>query len=510
MEFNLLKKSVGVPSAILDTVSEQPVDMDFILPDYCPDVEKILRCKMTPKIYNRSISGGQLQIDGTTVVTVLYVDGQKGCIRACEQTIPFNSVFQIKDIPENCIIEANAKPEYLNCRALSQRRLSIHGAFSLYAKVIYKGTVDLFAPEEDTNLQCRTKDISCVSLSSMCQDSFSAGDEISITNKPPVEVVLDSEVKANITDYRIIPQKLMINGELSVKLLYLSDIETGQPQQIDYIIPFSHIADCENLDENTLITPYISVLSHEIRLKSDMLSEAPVVDVDAKLSVTAMGYNIETVPIITDAYSTEHSVDLLQNRANITSQIAALKDTFIQKDEISLDGTDVSSICDISTEYNVLSPVITAEGIMLNSKMNICIIAFDSDKNPVYLERSVELSKNIQTDDNFTNIEKLSSSIASLSYRMGENNTLELRTEIRYCITLTSSQTYNNVSSVTADDSKKIPKRSCALTLYYADKGESLWDIAKEYSTKMNSLLEENSLDTETLESPQMLLIPMV
>ena len=51
MEYNLKKSSIGILQTCLDTVSEQPVDIDFTLPDYCPDIEKILRCKITPKIY---------------------------------------------------------------------------------------------------------------------------------------------------------------------------------------------------------------------------------------------------------------------------------------------------------------------------------------------------------------------------------------------------------------------------------------------------------------------------
>lgn len=510
MEFNLKKCSIGSVSTALDTVSEQPVDIDFILPDYCPDIEKILRCKMTPKIYNRNLSGGQLQIEGTTIVTVLYVDGQHNNIRACEQSIPFNAVFPVKDVPESYIVETSAKSEYVNCRALSPRRLTIHGAFSLYAKVLCKSNINLYSPEEDCNLQCKTQDLSCTSLTAICQEQFSAGDEISINNKPKVEVVLDSDVKATITDYKVIPNKLMVNGELSVKLLYLSNVETGEPQQIDCIIPFSHIVDCENLDEDTIACPYIDVMSYEVRLKSDMLSESPIVDVDAKLSLTALGYKTENIKVITDAYSTELVTELQQSRTTVVSQINTLKDSFIQKEEISLEDTDISSICDVSYDYTLLSPIITPEGVNLNSKLNICIIAYDKDKTPIYIERSVEFMKNIETERNFNSIDKVTASVSSLSYRLSDNNTIEIRSEIRYCITLTDTETCNNITSVTADEENKIKKNTCALTLYYAEKGEKLWDIAKEYSTAMQKLIEENSLENDVLDSSKMLLIPTV
>lgn len=509
MEFNFKKTPLKVISKPLDTVSEQPVDIDFILPDYCPDIEKILRCKITPKIYNRNISGGQLQIDGTTVVTVLYVTTQNK-IRACEQNLPFSGVFQINDAPENCIIDTSVKAEYVNCRALSPRRLAVHGAFSLYAKVLCKSEMELCSPNEDEKLECRTKNIKATSVETLCQEVFSAGDEISISNKPPIEVIIDTNVKANITDFRTIPDKLMVNGELNVKLLYLSNVESGELQQIDYIIPFSQVADCPGLTEDLIVAPELNLMSYDVRLKSDILAETPVADVDAKLSVTVFGYSSMEVPIITDAYSTDFVTDIGNELISSTSDIEIVKDTFMQKEDIPLEGTNISSVFDLSNEYCQLSPIISQDGITLNSKLNVCILGNDNENNPIYLERTIEFSKPLSFDKPFNNVEKYSSSIVSISYRLGDNNNLELRIEVRYCLTLTNVEKHNAIVKACADEDKKIQKDNCALTLYFAEKGESLWDIAKEYNTKQQSIFEENSLEKDILDSSKMLLIPTV
>lgn len=509
MEFNFKKTPLKIISKALDTVSEQPVDMDFILPDYCPDIEKILRCKMSPKIYNRNISGGQLQVDGTTVVTVLYVTSQNK-IRACEQNLPFSGTFQVSDSPENSVIETWAKPEYVNCRALSPRRLAVHGAFSLYGKVLCKSETELCSPNETENLECKTKNIKAATVTALCQDIFSAGDEISISNKPPIEVIIDSNVKANITDYRIIPDKLMVNGELNVKLLYLSDVEKGELQQIDYIIPFSQVVDCTGLTEDLTVSPELNLLSYDVRLKSDLLAETPVADVDAKLSITVFGYNSMEVPIITDAYSTEFVTDINSEIISTTSDIEIIKDTFMQKEEISLEGTNISSIIDLSNEYCTLSPIISEDGLILNSKLNICILGNDSENNPVYLERTIEFPKPLNFEKPFNNVEKFNSSIVSISYRIGDNNNLELRIEVRYSLTLTNIEKNSAIVKAFADEDNKIQKDNCALTLYFAEKGESLWDIAKEYNTKQQSIYDENSLEQDILDSAKMLLIPTV
>ena len=85
MEFNQENRSFCTPSAVLDTVAEQLADVDLTLPDYCPDIEKILKCTLTPKIQSRTLSGGQLQIDGFCTVNVMYVESIKKSVRCCEQ-----------------------------------------------------------------------------------------------------------------------------------------------------------------------------------------------------------------------------------------------------------------------------------------------------------------------------------------------------------------------------------------------------------------------------------------
>ena len=508
MEFNLKKNPVGVLSTVLDSVSEQPVDIDFTLPDYCPDIEKILRCRIIPKIYNKNLSGGQLQLDGTTVVNILYSDS-KNNVRACEQTIPFNASFSLKEIPDNAVVEISAKCEYVNCRPMSQRRLTVHGAFSLYAKVYTKGEIDLFSPDDDNNIEYDTKTISVSSLSSLCQEQFSAGDEIQAVNKPPVELVLNSGVKAILTDYKVISDRLVFNGELNVRLLYLSNTDSSTVNQLDYSIPFTKTVDCDGLDENTTVSINLSVLSYDVHLKSDILSENPVVNIDSRLCATVTGYKNEEVKVICDAYSTEYALELEKSRFTVPDEAEVLVNTFMFKDAVNLSDCDIEEIIDFNVSYQLNNFTINNENIILNSKLNVCILALNSEKEPEYIERCVEFDKEID-NNGFNNISGVFAQINSVSYRIADNGTIELRCEIKYSITAEKNSTYTLVTSITADEENKIKKRNDALVLYFAGGGEKIWDIAKRYNTRKSLILDENALESDILENPQMLLIPMV
>ena len=45
MEEKILKTDVFVNDTVFNESTEQPIDVDFTLPDFCPDISKIFKCK---------------------------------------------------------------------------------------------------------------------------------------------------------------------------------------------------------------------------------------------------------------------------------------------------------------------------------------------------------------------------------------------------------------------------------------------------------------------------------
>ena len=505
MEFTLNKTPLGTLCARPDTVSEQPVDMDFTLPDYCPDIEKILRCRINPKIYNRSLSGGQLTVDGAAAVSVLYTDSA-GNLRACEQTSPFSAAIPVSDMPESCALDTYTKPEYVNCRALSRRRLSIHGAFSIYARVLRNCPLDIASPSENDSLEFDVREIEAASLSAFCSEQFTAGDGIKVTNKPPVSIIFDSSVRADISSTKLIPDRLMLNGELAVHLLYLSSPDSPNIETLDCAVPFSQVIDCRGLREDSEVCVNLNVLSSDVRVKNDILSETPVLSIDAKVNALVLAYSTKNVSVISDAYSTESAV--IPDFANISipCRTRVLSDTYVTKD--TLEELELGEIVDITADVTPLTPTLGESEVTLNEKLTVRILGRDKDGGLVYIERSRELSKEIPTEERFENVDGNSASIVSLSYRMCDGNTVEIRPEIRYCLTLSDTKQLKAVTSVVSDDTAKLRRKPCSLILYYASQGERIWDIAKSFNIAVKSVTDENQIDEDILAAPRMLLIP--
>ena len=510
MEFNQDKHSLKTAVTVLDTVAEQLADVDLTLPDYCPDIDKILKCTLTPKIQSKTLSGGQLQVEGFCVVNVLYVESTKKSIRCCEQTVNFSQSFSLKETPENPVIITKTKSEYINCRALSPRRLVMHGAFSLYARVLSSSETRIYTPKSDKLLETNMLNVKCVNLVSLCQEQFSISEEIGVGDKPAVEAVLHSAVSVNITDSKAVTGKLMINGEINLKMLYISDVESGETAKLDYILPFNQIIDCEGIDENTVNCLNCEIMSYEIRLKNDVMSEKPSVLLDLKICITEEGYVVSNENIVVDAYSVEYQTRPQFDNLPVIGDVSCINDNHIEKSAVGISDGKISKIINIYSDH-ITSECSFEDGMLKSSgKMNICILALNEDNVPVFIERNIDYSNKIATESDYNSILSVQPRVASISYRLADDNNVELRCEIKTQITASNKMTVRAVQEVDIYEDKPIKSDDCALTLYFAEKGEALWDIAKAHNTRLDMLLEENSAEKQIVEAPCMLLIPRV
>lgn len=111
---------------IFDGVQECPVDTEYTLPDYCADIQKILKCIVTPEVTSVSAAGDSLTIDGCASMHVLYLDAKGGCVRGFDTKKEFTCSVRLRAQAENVTAEAEPFVQHMTCRAMNARRVDLH------------------------------------------------------------------------------------------------------------------------------------------------------------------------------------------------------------------------------------------------------------------------------------------------------------------------------------------------------------------------------------------------
>ena len=214
MDFKVMNKAISTNETLFDDFDERPVDCDFVLPDYCPDIAAVLKCTLKPVIQSKQLSGDRMLVDGQANIRVMYLDEARKCVRCCEFSQPFTSTFAVKSMGLNPCVRATAKTDYVNCRATSPRRLDVHGAFTVKLKITAEGGREVVCDATGGGLYTRNQPVSYSVPAASAEKTFTISEVLDLgSGKPPAEALIRGEAVPCLTDCKLLANKAIIKGE---------------------------------------------------------------------------------------------------------------------------------------------------------------------------------------------------------------------------------------------------------------------------------------------------------
>lgn len=511
MDYTLDREVLSVGEVIFDGCQEQPVDLNVSLPDYCADIQRILKCQIYPKIVSRSVSGDRLMVDGSYTVKVFYLDPGGICIRYCDSNNTFSAEIALKQSADNAQVFAFPRVEYINCRATSPRRLDIHGAFSVCAKVIVQGQNEVVGNIQGDDIEQQKKTIQVNKLVGFSQQQFGVDEILELgPGKPPADSILRTDAFAVLQDFKVAAGKLMTKGEICLKFLYAATAEDSEPEVMEFTVPFNQMLDCDGVTEDCLCNVKISVLSVEAQIKNDYSGDKTYFDTQIKLFANASAFRNAEVTLLTDAFSKKYDLNIDSKQKSFDNLRELTGDTYVHKTSLAVEDAQITKVIDIWNEMASVTAEAANNQVQFKGKYSLCVLAVNAENKPFYFERLIdfEFSRPCETMGGDLKC-SAGGNVGGISYRIVDNG-VEAKTELRLTAEIYARISYQAVAGVTADETKSAAKDdTAALCIYFAEAGENLWSIAREYRTSVESIRTENGIAGEQVENRGMILIPM-
>ena len=515
MELKLNREALCLNEVVYDGISEQSVEMDYILPDYYPDIFKILKCQLTPQVISYNTASDKLIYDVVVRIKVLYLAQESNQVKCIEQRYTYSKTLDLKKSCDNPLVTIVPKLDYCNCRAISERRLDIRGAVSCKVKVSCTGEQNIVSDACGLGVQTRKLQLGYAGSKIYTQKQFTIREEIELSDsKPSAFSILRHDAVANVSDFKIISNKIIIKGDAKVTMLYSAsdegDIDTLEATQAQ--IQLSQIVDLNGVSDEFECFVDMNVVTSDLTIKTDENGDSRIIACEIVICAICVAHKMTNVEVVSDAYSTEYSCRYSTIPLKTEMIPTIIDKTFMVKSSAEHNEGDINAVCDVWCSIsNVVTRASSENEIIVSGTLNTCILA-KSDEGPIYLEKSdifdhsIDVD-NLSRDSNFLPTVK----VVSCSYSLASNNTVEIKAEVGIKGCLYEVKTVDGIDEITVDTNK--PKErdlSYALKIYYADEGEGVWDIAKRYNTSVEAIMEENELEGEVLEQRGMLLIPIV
>jgi hypothetical protein len=516
MDLNLSRDTVRINEPVFEGTAEHSIDCEIILPDYCPDIARILKSESCVSIDSKVIESNRMTLNGNLCIRIIYIPENSSSIRCVTHNSTFNHDFDVRELSPNMFSKVKANVVFMNCRPIGPRKAQVKASVSIAAKV-WKDREESFISDcDDENVELQKKTMKACSLVGAAEKQMKVNDELEIPHsKPAASSIIRSNAITMVQDYKVISNKIIVKGEALIHTLYTSDAEDNRLEVMEHSIPISHIIDLEGVDEDCSCDVHFIMDDIRVDIESDADGENRIITVELTCTAIARAYREQEYNAISDAFCISHNMDLKHKQMNIEHINSIARYSQMLRLSIELGSTDtvnidIASITDCTAIPNIMNVKFDGNEIVIEGSMAVSIMASESQGSPICIEKALPfvLKEGIINKTEVMRCEP-ELTVTSVAYSMMGIDKIDLRIECVLEAAIFGVSYENVIVEMVVDDSSEkecVPRKT--LTLYFADKGENIWDIAKRYNTSMNAIKRENNLEDDVLCERSMLLIP--
>lgn len=463
---------------------------EYVLPDYLPDVRKVLLSFSRIKQMENTSGNKEVLFNGDLSSTVVCA-GEDGSIFSCvipqsfscrAENEKFNPEMRVFSYP------GNVKSE---CALLSPKKISLKSSFDISTSAVSEKCVTPVIKggsciEDECSVEKNISQISFTDYLCLNKNEVRVSEDIEAdSSHPELSELVACDIHPSCDEMRCLEGKAAIKGRAFTNILCKCADDTYI--SVKKAIPFSLQVENEGIKENYDLEAALNIRDIEAGLQVNQYGEKKLIELDFSVFGDICCAREAVREISSDAFSTKYESE---NEYIEFEYEKFLKPTFssvsldFESDAILSEGDRI--ICEkITPEISVIKnerDKITAEGI---ANCVFVVSSQDIDKYRVYEFPS---SFKIVTSAQYPHGDfaaDVMCEISDIKSRI-DGNKIICNYDVSTAIYTFGKGTVNSVGCVKLISDKKIEHKDKSMTLVFPEKNESTWDMAKKYHISPN------------------------
>ncbi len=487
----------------VNITAKQGIEADILLPDYYDTIGKLIKCSVTPYCENYVYSSGKLSVSGCAEITVCYI-GEDNKMYFYENRYKYTKIIPCDNSESVEAVNIRQENSSLTYRVLGPKRIEIKSIIHISADVYKSDSIEIISELMDSNLQYKNE------CESVCSNNRYVSHEFSVSNKDnpllindDIRFIIRKDCTVDFQEIKPISNKLYLSGNVNIRFIYISETDFSLKQNT-VTIPVSEVLDFYGIEENSICNIISSRAAAEINIINKD-TENTNIEVNVALSLFLHSYTECELEFISDAYAVDNATEASYINSDFMQCIEKTSKTVSVSFDLDSYESDNFSIVDCYIENICINNEIK------NNKLN-CLISADYNallktENGVFSLVCRNNNSEFEFDANEKTVKNISSRLLSVSaLRLSDG-------KIRFNADIFISIEYMNVCKVNALTDIKIISdgtnyNKSEIVLYFAQKNESLWNIAKENKSSVSAIMQNNSLNSDILEKDMLLVFP--
>ena len=508
MELELKKSHLDAYEAGGEVTLTQEETAETIVPDYCPDIARIIETTGKVFLHSREMRDGRGSISGTVRVTVLYTPEGEGGIRTLEFAMPFTVETDGRSLPDCAALLADTQTEFLETRMLNPRKVFTH------CKLVTRLTGYQRRPlcfcndveaEPSLCVEKRQEQQHAIILTHLAEKDFTYSEQMDLSpGKEGAAEILTSRVCSTVTESKIVGSKLLFKGLFHVSLLYRTG--DGRCCTASGDLPFSQIMEVEGAAEGAEPTVQLQLTGVDLQVDGGD-AEGREIAVTLYLHATALLRQSQEITLLSDLYSTAY--DLTYDAAPL--EFTSFCQQFTRRQtvrEVLEIGVVADSVLALSVTCGAVSVTREGESATLRTGADLRALYLDEGGVPLVAERTIDVSCQLELPED---CRVAARAVCTEEVQGGlTDRGIEVRFPVDFQVEAAARVKRVCVSGGKLNtESPKDSAGAPSLVLRCLGKQETAWDLAKRYNTTIGVILSANQVESEgEIPRDQLLLIP--
>lgn len=499
------------------------VEQEVTLPDYCPDIMRLIRVEMTP-VFEKSRAYLQdniivVETSGKAEFTALYSDGDG--IEAYCFSDNFSCTFK-KDIgkgngiiADSLALSVSPVSTTTSPRVMSPRRLLARGEIKMCVEVFANVEYCAYCPTEDmaahrVDVECDNKIVSRVVTSK--NEDFTLSQEIKLPSSlPSCAKVLSCNANMCIDSVHPSSDNVSVFLTANFNVMYLSE-ETGEREAelVSFCQPVEvrERIECDDSAEDSICRITAMLKKTTCNTLVDSYGENRVFSLELPYTLSCVVFeNVET-PLVSDAYGVGCSADCEHSGEEFMRYIGALSEScpFRERLLIKSDGTTLKGADAVAV---VRGTGVGENGAWADVLLELSAIetADNGDVKGFFDSLEMRLPLNVPESIMQNTMPELLScdvkvEVSYVDMQVNSGN-VDLSGELCVRASLWERCPCDFVKSI---EFSEWEKRCGKTVFYYPVSEDTLWDVGRRYGVEREKIREVNGMDSDEL--PAVVRIP--
>ena len=510
MSNELKKEKIRTGVRLSPMNDTQRTETDIVLPDYCREIKKLLKCSFTPGVHTVSLTGERATAKGTGVLRIMYL-GEGDVFDCFEKSIDLPFSVQFKDVPADAVFTVKPRVDFINCRVTGQRKISVSFAVTAVFECYTIKDEEFVCITEEKSVHAKKEKVMGEETCAFEEKIFDMNETVVIDKEhPSAEKTVSCDGVCILESEKFSSGKLLVKGEVRVAVFYLPEKSENSFHKIVHSIPVSQIVDIGEAKEDCRFRTDLELKQLSCVLKPDSSGEGRLLELSMRVSAFVKAIVKNELEVITDCYCTECEAETYYEQADFDCPIREISENLQHKGEIEFSSPvrELMSVRCLDVSENVSYDDEKAKG---DCSALLGIIYLDEKGMPCYCE------KNLDFEFSYAIAKKCREPygdfrlcVNSVSASLSGSDKAEVLLDYSVSGKIYCKYEKKILKKLKLLSDKPLKNKGVALTLYFADKDESLWEIARKHNTTVEQIVRENDLKEDRVSKEGMLLIPCI